>query len=124
MRFRAPGWLGLDPRWGAAGLPLGSGLAGWLEVALLRRSLVARVGRVEIGFGFACRLWGVALVAAVAARAGKLAAPGLPPLLGGIAILALYGVLYFAGSALLGIRESHAFLRGLRAGVTRRRYTP
>jgi len=122
--FRAPGWLGLDPRWGAAGLPLGSGLAGWLEVALLRRSLVARVGRVEIGIGFACRLWGAALVAAAAARAGKLAAPGLPPLLGGIAILALYGVLYFAGSALLGIRESHAFLRGLRASVTRRRYTP
>ena len=112
--FRAPGWLGLDPRWGAAGLPLGSGLAGWVEVALLRRSLIARVGRVEIGTRFACQLWGVALVAAALARGGTLAAPGLPPLLGGIAILALYGALYFTGSALLGIPESRALLRGLR----------
>ncbi|HTF34858.1 MAG TPA: murein biosynthesis integral membrane protein MurJ [Myxococcota bacterium] len=122
--FRAPGWLGLDPRWGAAGLPLGSGLAGWLEVALLRRSLVPRVGRVEIGTGFACRLWGVALVAAAAARCGQLAAPSLPPLLGGVAILALYGALYVAGAALLGIRESQAFLRGLRATLTRWRTPP
>jgi putative peptidoglycan lipid II flippase len=122
--FRAPGWLGLEPRWGAAGLPLGSGLAGWLEVALLRRSLVPRVGRVEIGAGFACRLWGVALVAAAAARCGQMAAPSLPPLLGGVAILALYGALYFAGAALLGIRESQAFLRALRATLTRRRTPP
>jgi putative peptidoglycan lipid II flippase len=121
--FRAPEWLGLDPRWGAAGLPLGSGLAGWLEVALLRWSLVARVGRVAIGMGFAGQLWIVALVAAAAARAGALAAPGLPPLFMGVAILSLYGALYLAGSALLGIRESLDFLHGLRATVRRRRET-
>jgi putative peptidoglycan lipid II flippase len=121
LAFRAPAWLGLDPRWGAAGLPLGSGLAGWLEVALLRWSLVGRVGRVQIGIGFAGRLWAVALLAAAAARATKLAAPGLPPLLAGIAILTFYGVLYLAGCTLLGIREARDLLQGLRAGVPRRR---
>ncbi|HKE10822.1 MAG TPA: lipid II flippase MurJ, partial [Myxococcota bacterium] len=124
LAFRAPGWLGLDPRWGAAGLPLGSGLAGWLEVALLRWSLVGRVGRVQIGIGFAGRLWGVAFLAALVARAAKRAAPGLPPLLVGIAILAFFGVLYLAGCALLGIPESREVLQALRAGVPRRRETP
>jgi putative peptidoglycan lipid II flippase len=122
--FRVPGWLGVNPRWGAAGLPLGSGLAGWLEVALLRWSLVGRVGRVEIGVRFALRLWLVALVAAAAARAAALAAPGLPPLLGGAVTLSLYGVLYLAGSALIGVRESREFLLGLRATVQRRRGRP
>jgi putative peptidoglycan lipid II flippase len=121
LAFRAPGWFGLEPRWGTAGLPLGSGLAGWLELALLRRSLVPRVGRVQIGVGFACRLWGVALVAAAAARAGQYAMPSMPPLVGGSAILALYGGLYVGGAALLGIRESQTFLRGIRWSVTRRR---
>ena len=124
LAFRAPAWLGVNPRWGAAGLPLGSGLAGWVEVSLLRRSLVARVGRVEIGIGFACRLWAVALVAAAAARCAQLAAPSLPPLSGGIAMLALYGVLYFAGTSLLGVQESHVFLRGLQAAAARWRGGP
>jgi len=112
--FRAPGWLGLEPRWGATGLPLGSGLASWLEVALLRRSLVPRVGRVTIGTGFTFQLWGVALVSAGMARALTLLTPSLPPLLGGIAILAFYGLCYFVGTAALGIQEAHVFLRGLR----------
>jgi putative peptidoglycan lipid II flippase len=112
--FRGPGWLGIDPRWGAAGLPLASGLAGWVEVALLRRSLVTRVGRAEIGIGFASKLWGVALVAAGVARVLELGVRGLPPLLGGVGVLAFYGALYFAGSILLAIPEAHALLRGLR----------
>ena len=36
LAFGGPRLLGLDPRLGLAGLTLGSGLAGWLEMLLLR----------------------------------------------------------------------------------------
>ena len=40
--FRA--LLGLEPRWGAAGLTAAAGLAAWVEYALLRRRLGRRIG--------------------------------------------------------------------------------
>jgi putative peptidoglycan lipid II flippase len=52
-----PGLLGLEPRWGLAGLTLASGLAGWVEFALLRRELRARIGAIELPRGRLVRLW-------------------------------------------------------------------
>ena len=34
-----PPWLGIEPRWGVAGLTASAGVAGWVEFALLRRTL-------------------------------------------------------------------------------------
>ena len=60
--------LGLDPQWGAAGLTVSAGIAGWVEFALLRRAVHRRMGRTgdpcassrdTLGFGRAC--CGVAL---------------------------------------------------------------
>ena len=34
-----PRWLGLEPRWGVAGLTASAGVAGWVEFTLLRRTL-------------------------------------------------------------------------------------
>jgi len=63
----APGLLGLEPRWGLAGLTLASGTAGWLEFVLLRRALRRRIGVVQLPPGRLVRLW---LGAAAGAAAG------------------------------------------------------
>ncbi len=39
-----PRALGVDQRWGAAGLTASAGIAGWIEFLLLRRALNARIG--------------------------------------------------------------------------------
>ena len=70
LAFGAPRLLGLDARLGLAGLTLGSGLAGWLEMLLLRRALNARVGKTGLPASFSLRVWGAALCAA-AARSGR-----------------------------------------------------
>lgn len=59
-----PGWLGLEARWGAAGLTLAAGVSGWVELLLLRRALRARLGALPSLGGAVLRLWGLALVAA------------------------------------------------------------
>jgi len=120
--FPAPAWLGLDARWGAAGLALAAGIAGWIEFALLRRSLVPRIGRAGLGRGFLLRLWASAAGAAALAWGVKLALPALPPVLAALLILAPYGALYFALAALLRVAESRAVLRQIasRLGLRRR----
>ena len=47
--------LGLAPLWGTAGLALAAGLAGWVEMSLLRRALARRVGRTGLPLGFVLR---------------------------------------------------------------------
>lgn len=45
-----PRWLGIEQRWGVAGLTASAGVAGWVEFAFLRRTLNARIGRTgQIG---------------------------------------------------------------------------
>jgi putative peptidoglycan lipid II flippase len=60
----APGWLGIDVKWGIAGLTASAGMSGWIEFLLLRRGLSRRIGKVSAGAGYLARLWGAALVAA------------------------------------------------------------
>jgi hypothetical protein len=40
--FPLPAWLGINPIWGTAGLTASAGVAGWVEMLLLRRTLNAR----------------------------------------------------------------------------------
>src|SRR5258706_530233 len=40
-----PPAIGLDPKWGVAGLTASAGIAGWIEFALLRRTLNRRIGQ-------------------------------------------------------------------------------
>ena len=56
--FRGPALFGLAPRLGLAGLTLGAGLAGWVEMLLLRRALNARVGKTGLPASFSVRVWG------------------------------------------------------------------
>jgi putative peptidoglycan lipid II flippase len=67
-----PIWIGVDPRWGAAGLTASAGVAGWVEFALLRRTLNGRIGRTGLPAALLAKLWISAAVAAGAAWAVKL----------------------------------------------------
>ena len=43
-----PRLLGIAPEWGAAGLTASAGIAGWVEMLLLRSTLNARIGRTGL----------------------------------------------------------------------------
>lgn len=113
-----PRWLGIDPAWGVAGLTASAGIAGWLEFALLRRALTERIGETSLSPGFAAQLWAVAFCGAALAYLVKLLLGSGHPILLAVLAIPLYGVVYFAGTTLLGIDESkstvRAFARRLR----------
>jgi putative peptidoglycan lipid II flippase len=107
-----PGMLGIAPRWGAVGLTISAGVAGWVEFVLLRRGMNARIGRSPIGAGYLARLWLAALAAAAMAWGIKLLLPDAShPVVVGIAVLVPFGVLYFAIAALLRVDEASAVVR-------------
>ena len=95
--------LGIDPLWGAAGLTASSGVVGWLEFALLRRSINRRVGETGLRAGYSARLWTAAIAAAAIAFGVKLFLPPLDPLLRGAAVLPVFGAAYVAAAFLLRI---------------------
>jgi putative peptidoglycan lipid II flippase len=111
--FYGPRLLGLELRWGAAGLTVSAGLAAWVEVALLRRVLNRRIGRTGLTPRFLLQLWVAALLAAAIAWAVKLAMGNAHPILLAIAALTPYGVAYFALTTVFGLPEARTILRSL-----------
>ncbi|HEX6434881.1 MAG TPA: murein biosynthesis integral membrane protein MurJ [Gemmatimonadales bacterium] len=112
--FPLPGWLSLEQRWGAAGLALASGLAGWLEFSLLREALNQRIGRTGIRRRLMLRLWLGALGAAIAGAVVKLALEAQHPLLVALFSLGMYALAYFAITAELGVPEARRVLARIR----------
>jgi putative peptidoglycan lipid II flippase len=98
-----PVWLGIDRRWGAAGLTLSAGIAGWVEFALLRRSLQQRIGKVDYPPSRLLRLWAAALLAAALGVGIKLALPLRSAVLTGILVLVPYGLSYLLVTRWLGV---------------------
>jgi putative peptidoglycan lipid II flippase len=101
-----PRALGLDLRWGAAGLTASAGIAGWVEFFLLRRTLNRRIGRTGLPAPFLLKLWAAALVAAGLGWAIKLVVGVDRPVWTAIAVLGPYGVCYFALTSVLGLPET------------------
>jgi putative peptidoglycan lipid II flippase len=114
-----PGWLGLEARWGAAGLTASAGVAGWIEFALLRRSLNARIGNTGLAPALLARLWGAAAVAAGVAWFVKIGAGQSGPVFAGIGILAVYGSLYFLITYAMGVEECVGMVRRVARGRIR-----
>jgi len=100
-----PGLIGIERRFGAAGITAASGLAGWIEFLLLRRSLNRRIGRSGIPFAFTAKLWTAAGAGAVAAWAVRLSTPQLHPIPQALMVLCPYGIVYFFAAFLLKIPE-------------------
>jgi putative peptidoglycan lipid II flippase len=115
-----PRWMGLNPRWGVAGLTASAGVAGWVEFALLRSRLHARIGVVELPGALIAALWGAAGLAAAVAWGVKLAVGVEHPLVLAALALPVYGAVYFGVTPLLGVPESREVLSRLRRALTGR----
>lgn len=108
-----PALLGVEARWGAAGLTAAAGIAAWIEWWLLRRGLEARVGSVRVPASLLVRAWVAALVAAIASWALMLGL-ALEGRMAGMVVTAAFGATYLAVAWLIRIPEA----RGL-AGTGR-----
>ena len=100
-----PGWLGIDRRWGVAGLTASAGVAGWVEFTLLRRALNRRIGQTGLPVRLVASLWASAAIAAAVAWGIKLALGPHDPRLVGAAVLGPYGIVYFSMTYLLRVEE-------------------
>jgi len=106
-----PHLIGIDPKWGAAGLTASAGLAGWVEFTLLRRTLNKRIGRTGLSVGYVTKLWLATLAGAALGWGIKLLLPRLHPIVTAGLVLIPYGLTYFAITAALGVEESVATVR-------------
>ncbi len=105
-----PRLLGIDPKWGVAGLTASAGIAGWIEFALLRRSLNRRIGRTGLSASYVIKLWIAALLAADTGWAFKLLFGELHPIPLATVVLGGYGVAYFGVTYVLGMSEAKAVI--------------
>ncbi len=108
-----PPALGLNPKWGVAGLTASAGIAGWIEFALLRRTLNRRIGQTGLAFRFMGKLWLGATAGAAAGWALKLLLPSVHPIPQAAIVLGAYGLIYFAATSLMGIPEALVVVRKL-----------
>jgi putative peptidoglycan lipid II flippase len=113
-----PRLLGIDPRWGVAGLTLSAGLAGWVEFALLRRALQARIGEVVASISRIARLWLGALLSAACGYGVKLLLPlnvrAHHPVMVGLCVLSMFGIGYLLCTRMLGVAAPGSLTRLLR----------
>jgi len=116
-----PHLLGIQQRWGVAGLTISAGIASWVEFTLLQRGLRRRIGQVGLPLSFLIQVWIAALIAGAAARvatyllnAYSIFRGAHGPILIAIPVLAVYGVLFFAAAIALKLPEAHSFLSILR----------
>ena len=114
-----PRVLGIEQRWGVAGLTVSAGIASWVEFTLLQRGVRRRIGRVGVPVGFLARVWLAGLVAAAAARGLLYAVGQRGPILLAVFVLTLYGIVFFAVALALRLPEARSMLGllGRRVGI-------
>ncbi len=106
LAIPAPVAFGIDQRWGVAGLTISAGIAGWVEFALLRRSLNRKIGKTGLPPVFVFRLWTAAAVGAALAWGVKLAVGPRHPIIVAALVLGSYGLLYFGITAAMKLPEA------------------
>lgn len=109
-----PRIIGVDQHWGVAGLTLSAGLAGWVELNLLRTALSNRIGSIPLQQSRIARLWLAALLAAIAGYGLKRILPFHAPLLIGLIVLPAFGALYIVSSLALGVKAPNSLTRLIR----------
>jgi putative peptidoglycan lipid II flippase len=115
-----PRLMGIEQRWGVAGLTISAGIASWVEFTLLQRGLRQRIGHVGVPPKFLVQVWMAALLSAAAGRGVLLALHNLGHLghIGtAILVLGVYGVVYFAVALGLKLPEAHSMI-----GMLNRRF--
>jgi putative peptidoglycan lipid II flippase len=111
--FPLPRWLGIDPKWGVAGLTASAGVAGWIEFSLLRWSLSRKIGALSGSPRFNLSLWIAALIAAAPCYWVKSTLGFRHPLPLAAVIVPLFAVIYFLATALLRVPESKSTFKGV-----------
>jgi len=110
-----PRALGIEPKWGVAGLTASAGIAGWVEFILLRQTLNRRIGRTGLPSSYVVKLWAAAGIGSAVGWGLRLLLGHRHPLIMAIVVLGGYGLTYFGLTALLGVAESKRVIgRGLR----------
>jgi putative peptidoglycan lipid II flippase len=111
--FPLPRWLGIDPKWGVAGLTTSAGIAGWVEFTLLRYSLSRRIGPVPGSLAYSASLWVTSFAAALFCFWLKTMLGVRHPLPLAVVVIPLYAGIYLGGTALLRVPESKATFVGV-----------
>jgi putative peptidoglycan lipid II flippase len=101
-----PHLLGLDQKWGVAGLTASAGVAGWVEFILLRLKLNRRIGPTGLRLSYVAKLWTSAAIGAGVAWAIKLAIGHHHPFIIALLVLGAYGLIYFGITSALGVKEA------------------
>jgi putative peptidoglycan lipid II flippase len=109
-----PGWLGIHPSWGTAGLTAAAGFAGWVEFWFLRRKLFSLVGEIHFPRWFLVKVWSAALVAGAFAWFVKIQMAGQSSLMVLLAVLTGFGLIYLPATLLFGIEEARGLIRRVR----------
>jgi len=116
-----PHALGIEARWGVAGLTISAGISSWIEFVLLRRTLNQRIGATGLPAAYLVKGWTAALAGAGIGRLLLLAVGRRNPILVAIIVLVPYGIVYFAAAAALGLGEVRSLL-GLLSRYTSRSF--
>jgi putative peptidoglycan lipid II flippase len=109
-----PGMLGIQERWGAAGLTASYGIAAWVEFLLLRRAMARRIGTIESPVAYFARLWISAALAATLAWAIRIAFHPRNAIVAALVILVPYGLAYLGLTAILGVEQTRMLWRRLK----------
>jgi len=113
-----PSILGVDARWGAAGLTASAGFAAWIEFLLLREGMNRRIGRVEMPLVYFAKLWVSAALAAGLGWGLRLALHLQRPIISAFVILLPYGLAYLGLTTIMGIDLARSLaLRAWRAST-------
>jgi putative peptidoglycan lipid II flippase len=106
-----PRLLGINARWGVAGLTASWGLAAWLEFLLLRRGISRRIGEIESPAVYLAKLWLAAVIAAAAAWGLRWLLHPQHPWIAAVALLLPYGIIYLALTAWFGNDQAAALIK-------------
>ena len=105
---------------GPVGLALGAAAGAWLEWALLYRGLRKRIGDVGAGMSHLVRMFGAALIAALAGYGVQLATTGMHHILVAVFVVGVFGVVYLVAARALNLDEATAFMDSLLRRIRRR----
>jgi putative peptidoglycan lipid II flippase len=105
---------------GPLGLAAGASIGAWVEWAWLRRALDARIGRVGAGAEVLARMFAAAVAAGAVAYFANRSLAGPQPLLAAGFTAAVFGTVYFAVAAALGLEQARALPAALLRRIRRR----
>lgn len=104
-----PRLLGIPSIWGAAGLTASAGLAGWVEMLMLRKTLNSRIGHTGLDLSHVAKLWSAATAGAATAWFVKIILPAMHPAFTAVFVLGAYGLVFLTITLLFRIPQAVSF---------------